>query len=297
MGSGESIENKSDFKFHLRYISTFSAYHELSQGKMLDLEWAYRLDRSYSGNTLTNNNEIHHRYWIRFSSEKLDARLGLQKIVFGPSRVLRSLSWFDTIDLTDPTGQTDGVEAFRLRWFLSNSLSLWSWAINNDQNTLFIGGRAELSVNMGEWGLTLHTDLSNIHHQVALDYRYDGFIGFWNESTLIHSNDLDSSMVTIGSDYTLPIFNGVLIMAESMFISSKQNSSTSSQIWTACMASLPVGILHNVMFISKLNWNENHAYNYLRWSSIYDRFIINYTVSVNPSNVGNSLGLMLIYNH
>jgi len=142
------------------YIPTLSLFKELSNNQLVDMEWAYRFNRTYSGDSLFNNNESHHRYWVRYSSEKLEARLGLQKIVFGPSFVLRSLSWFDTIDLKDPTGQTDGVEAFRLRWFPSNSLSIWSWSILNDQDSLSFGGRAEVSINMGDLGFTYHQDPS-----------------------------------------------------------------------------------------------------------------------------------------
>ena len=192
---------RSSIEFSHGYLPTFSLFKNLSNNQLLDMEWAYRLDRTYSGDSLFYNNESHHRYWVRYSSEKLEARLGLQKIVFGPSFVLRSLSWFDTIDLKDPTGQTDGVEAFRLRWFPSNSLSIWSWSILNDQDSLSFGGRAEISINMGDLGFTYHQDpskslqtigqigipISGSHNRVAIDYRYDGFIGFWNESALISS--------------------------------------------------------------------------------------------------------------
>ena len=191
------------------YIPTLSLFKELSNNQLVDMEWAYRFNRTYSGDSLFNNNESHHRYWVRYSSEKLEARLGLQKIVFGPSFVLRSLSWFDTIDLKDPTGQTDGVEAFRLRWFSSNSLSIWSWSILNDQDSLAFGGRAEVSINMGDLGFTYHQDPSkslqtngqisipilSSHNRVAIDYRYDGFIGFWNETAVILSDDIEISMI------------------------------------------------------------------------------------------------------
>ena len=137
--SNDIPDGLSSIESTLGYIPTFSLFKDLSINQLLDMEWAYRLDRTYSGDSLFYNNASHHRYWVRYSSEKLEARLGLQKIVFGPSFVLRSLSWFDTIDLKDPTRQTDGVEAFRLQWFPSNSLSLLSWAINNDQDTLSFG--------------------------------------------------------------------------------------------------------------------------------------------------------------
>ena len=277
--------------------------------------------------SLFNNNESHHRYWARYSSEKLEARLGLQKIVFGPSFVLRSLSWFDTIDLKDPTGQTDGVEALRLRWFPSNSLSLLSWAINNDQDTLSYGSRAEVSNSAGEWGLTYHQDPSKslqpigqigipilgAHSRFAIDCRYDGFIGFWNESVLVSSDRSEIIMATVGADYTLPIATGVLVTAEYMSISNKIDSGELSQSYTALMASLPLGMVHQLMFILQFDLEENRSYNYLRWSSNYDYYSLNFILSISPKRAyynlseehlprslagfGPGFQFMFIYNH
>ena len=325
--SNDVPDGLSSTESTLGYIPTLSLFKNLSNNQLVDIEWAYRLDRAYSGDSLLHKNESHHRYWIRYASEKLEARLGLQKIVFGPSFILRSLSWFDTIDLKDPTGQTDGVEAFRLRWFPSNSLSLWSWAINNYQDTLSFGGRAEVSINMGDLGFTYHQDPSkslqmfgqdNIsdfgsHNRLAVDYRYDGFIGFWNESALIRSNRSDIIMATVGADYTLPIATGILLMMESMYISSKTNDSTSTQSYTAFMASMPLGMVHQLMFISQFDLEENHSYNYLRWSSTFDHYSLNFILSISPKRVdynlpeehlrrslagfGTGFQFMFIYNH
>ena len=288
--------SRSSIESTMGYIPTFSLFKELSNNQLVDTEWAYRLNRFYSGDSLFNKNESHHRYWVRYSSEKLEARIGLQKIVFGPSYVLRSLSWFDTIDLRDPTGQTDGVEAFRLRWFPSNYLSLWSWAINNDQDTLSYGRRVELSNSLGEWGLTYHQDPSNslqpigqigipifgAHSRFAIDYRYDGFIGFWNESALVSSDRSEIIMATVGTDYTLPIATGILVMAEYMSISNKIDSDRLSQSYTAFMATIPLGMVHQLMFISQFDLEESHSYNYLRWSSTYDHYSLNFVLSINP---------------
>ncbi len=302
---------QSAYESTMGYIPTLSLFKELSDNQLVDMEWAYRLDRTYSGDSLLYYNESHHRYWVRYSSDKLEARLGLQKIVFGPSQILRSLSWFDTIDLRDPTGQTDGVEAFRLRGFPSNTLSLWSWAINNDQDTLSFGWRVELSTNQGEWGFTYHQDPSKSlqmagqetipdfgsHNRLAVDYRYDGFIGFWNESALISSDRSEIIMATVGADYTLPIATGILVMMESTHVSREANDSISSQTFTAFMASMPMGMFYNIMLISTLDWDENNSYNYLRFSSAFDSFSINCMVSINPSEVDNSIQLMFIYDH
>ena len=295
--SGEFIENQSDFMPQLSYIPTLSAYYELSRGKMFDLEFAYRFGRSYIGDSLEEHYEKPYRGWLRYSTQRIEARLGLQKVSFGPARVLRPLAWFDTIDPEDPIAQTEGVEAFRLRFFPSNSLALWTWIMKDASDTLSYGGRGELSTSLGEWGFTLHQDTDVSNTQVGIDFRYDGFIGFWNESVMIKSDNIEIDMITVGADYTLPIASGVLIMTESMFISSKQNTTTSDQTFTAFMASLPVGMFHNVMLISSLDWDENNTYNYLRWSSTYDNFSINCMASINPNEVGNSFQLMFIYNH
>ena len=91
--SNDDPGGRSSIESTMGYIPTLSLFKELSNNQLVDMEWAYRFNRTYSGDSLFNNNESHHRYWVRYSSEKLEARLGLQKIVFGPSFVLRSLSW------------------------------------------------------------------------------------------------------------------------------------------------------------------------------------------------------------
>jgi len=315
---------QSAFESTIGYIPTLSLSKNNSELSFIDFEWAYRLDRSYSGDTLVSNQEKNHRLWIRYSSEKIEARLGLQKIVFGPSQILRTLSWFDTIDLKDPTGQTDGVDAFRIKWFPSHSLSLWSWAIQNSQDTLSFGGRAELSSSFGEFGFTFHSDPSKTpqqlgqlgfvvfepHQRFALDIRHDGFLGSWLETALITSENSDIKMATIGADYTLPILNGILIMTESMFI---KNSESEDQSFTAFMGMLPLGMIHSLLFISQFDWKEDRSYHYLRWSATYDKFSLNLLLSQSqkrsaynipieylPKTVagfGTGIQFMFIYNH
>mgnify|MGYP003315857080 FL=1 len=219
------------------------------------------------------------------------------------------------------------MEAFRLRWFPSNSLSLWSWAINNDQDNLSYGSRAEVSNSAGEWGLTYHQDPSKslqpigqigipifgAHSRFAIDYRYDGFIGFWNESALVSSDRSEIIMATVGADYTLPIATGILVMAEYMSISNKIDSGELSQSYTALMASMPLGMVHQLMFISQFDLEENRSYNYLRWSSTYDHYSLNFILSISPKRAdynipkedlprslagfGTGLQFMFIYNH
>ena len=329
--SNDIPKGQSNIESNFGYISFISIAKELSNNQLLDLEFAHRLDRIYSGVSLFYNNESNHRYWVRYSNEKLETRLGLQKIVFGPSFILRSLSWFDTIDLRDPTGQTDGVEAFRLRWFPSNKLSIWSWAIKNKQDTLSYGGRAELSSVSGEWGFTYHKDPSKqvkligqvatpaigSDERLAIDFRYDGIFGFWNESILIKSHRSETTMITIGADYTLPFAAGILITGEYMNITeANKNSwsnSPSDRSYGALMASLPFGMVHQLMFVTQMELKTKRNYHYLRWSSTYDHYSVNFILSINPkrstyntygeslpeslAGFGTGFQLIFIYNH
>jgi hypothetical protein len=185
----------------------------------------------------------------------------------------------------------------------------------------------ELSNSAGEWGLTYHQDpskslkaisqigipVSGSHNRLAIDYRYDGFIGFWNESALIKSNRSDIIIATVGADYTLPIANGILVLAEYMSISNKIDLDESSQSYAAFMASMPLGMVHQLMFISQLDLEENRSYNYLRWSSTYDHYSLNFVLSISPKRIdynipeeslpkslagfGTGLQFMFIYNH
>jgi hypothetical protein len=315
---------QSAFESTIGYIPTLSLSKNNSELSFIDFEWAYRLDRSYSGDTLVSNQEKNHRLWIRYSSEKIEARLGLQKIVFGPSQILRTLSWFDSFDLTDPTGQTHGVDAFRLRWFPNNSISIWSWIIQG-KNELSFGSRTEISNSLGEWGLTTHRDsethgrnlgqmpllISGTNYRFALDYRYDGFIGFWNESSIVYLDDSELGFMTIGADFTLPVANGILVMTETIFMN---NSATNTnETLTAFMANLPLGMVHQIMLISQVDWETNHWNHFIRWGSTFDKFSLNFILSKSPKRTdyaipseylpntvagfGTGLQFMFIYNH
>ena len=320
-----ALARQSSFETSIGYIPTLSLYKELPNNRLLDVEWAVRFEQYYSGDSLILDELEPHRVWVRFFSQTVELRLGIQRITFGPAQVLRALSWFDTIDLKDPTGQTDGIDAFRLRWYPSNSLALWSWVIQNEHATVSFGGRGELSTDIIEWGLTVHHDPSDSlqmigqtgasigqpHNRAALDFRYDGFVGLWNESVLIFSKDKNIKMFTVGVDYTLPIASGILLMTESMLISDTQINS--DHLYTALMVSIPMGMVNQLMFITQLDWEEEKNYNYLRWSSTYDHYSLNFIASISPKHsaynisdnvlqntvagFGTNVQLMFIYNH
>ena len=292
----DAPEQWSKFQSSISYIPTISFKKNISTQSLLDFEWGYQLQRNFSGDSLYKKIEKPYRLWTRYSNQKLEARLGLQKIIFGPTQILRPLSWFDSFDIKNPTSETNGVEALRLKWFSSNNNTLWSWFIKDDLDTISYGGRYEFLLPIGEIGLTIHSDPKNsyqiigqtgipidrAHNRVAIDYRYDGIIGFWNESTMIQSKTSQVILATFGADYTLPILNGVSILTETMYTSNKNTDQNKTKYYSAFIASLPISMTHLAMYISQLDWSEQKIYHFLRWSSTFDNYSLNWILSLNP---------------
>ena len=238
--------NKNSF-IDFGYMPKTHYSYNINEELIFDFEYAFYLRENYNSNIKLKSNP--YRYWIRFSDNALDVRIGLQKIAFGSALFLRPLSWFDSLDFRYTTGQTDGVESARFIFSPSNYLAIWFWIIENDFSGQSYGSRIELStigLLKGDWGFTYYRDTeSNPHfpypvllnqlvtdgvaggfgssvgfsenNRFGLDYRYDGDFGFWLESCY---NDFgkygDLSLLTLGADYTFPILNGLLVSSETM---------------------------------------------------------------------------------
>ena len=86
-----------------------------------------------------------------------------------------------------------------------------------------------------------------------------------------------------------------------------------NETYSVLMASMPIGLLHQVMVVAQLDWERSQSYYYLRRGITYDRFSLNFSLSANPrindyrqyqdyfstnlSGLGNVLGFTVIYNH
>ena len=297
----------------------------------LSLKYNYSIFNrgSYNWDFFSDQNQKHqsldpYRFWIRYSNDHFEGRLGLQKISFGPSQIYRPLNWFGSPNYRDPTGQTDGVEALRLRYFPNQSIGIWAW-ITSEQNSQpkyfssqnnSYGGRLEYSNHYGDLGIT--TDIKSFNNnfyskgsRFGLDYRYDGYIGFWLESawSLVENSSQTGNtssqsrnlVVSVGNDYTVPIGPGIYLLTESLYLDQSNNNyipvEYQIQKNTSFMMQIPLGIFQQIMFVSNINWNSNKTTNYFRWSSTFDQFIINFIVSNQPQIQSNQLQVMIIYNH
>ena len=325
--SSDVPDDLSSYQSNFLYLPKLSILKQLTSNQVIDSELSLRWMRNYSGDSLLLHEQEFYRYWLRYYNENFEARFGLQKIVFGTSQFLRTLSWFDSIDPMDPIGQTSGVKALRLRWFPMHNLSSWNWIIASKDDTLSYGGRIEFSNTIGEWGFTYHTDpsksiksISSINTSVlgsdsrfAIDYRFDGLIGLWNESALIQSNRSKVVTMTLGADYTLPISTGLLLTVEYMSLQNQFDYATRDSKFLALMASIPLGITHQIMMVSQMNIGEEKLYHFLRWSSTYNYYSLNFICTIYPNRssyqhhdqflhqslagFGTGLQVMFIYNH
>ena len=119
--------------------------------------------------------------------------------------------------------------------------------------------------------------------------------------------------MTLGADYTLPVATGVLLTVEYMSLQNKFDSVTRDSKFLALMASIPLGITHQIMMVSQMNIGEEKVYHFFRWSSTYNYYSLNFICTIYPkrssyqhhdqflhqslAGFGTGLQVMFIYNH
>ena len=318
--------DQSNFDNDLNYKPTIMFDLFQSDEHYLDSEISYdinlRLER-------TNNNGKHqnnkfkitgdlYRSWLRYSTSQAELRIGLQKINFGPAQILRSLQWFDNIDPHDLTKTTEGVKALLGRYFFINNTNFWLWGIWGDANetaidkffyeedNLEFGGRIQYPFKYCEAGFSAHhspTDLQtfNTETKYGIDVRWDMTLGFWIESCLnVYSNSQlnnYSRQLTLGTDYTFGIGNGIYSLLEHQYFSGVQDD-----IWnpsdrtgaSSLLISYPLGMFDSVRSILTYNWKSEFSNWFLSYNRNYDFLTLYINCFGNIDNINNDKSIQLI---
>ncbi|MBN2384348.1 hypothetical protein JXQ70_15835 [bacterium] len=260
-----------------------------------------------------------YRGWLRWSDLHSEIRAGLQKINFGPARILRSLRWFDQTDVRDPLEATPGVWALLVRHYFINNAGIWLWGLsgNDDpkgleivatkKNTLEGGGRCQFSLWSGELGVSYHqrrVDLGDwpgprqpfvssegIEERYALDGTWDIGPGIWFEAFTGRTrtganNDFWQNLVTCGTDYTFTIGAGVQVTLEHLYGATgsdfdHQHNSINN---TVVSATTSVSLLDNLTVLGGWSWPEQERTLFLNWQRLYDRWEINTGLFSGPGN-------------
>lgn len=222
----------------LRYIPEFRGDFQADPEHRWGMDIALDMYNHSLGDSLVKGAVDFYRLIVRYDSPRTQFRIGLQKINFGPARMLRVLQWFDQVDVRDPLALSPGVWAGLGRRYFENGGNLRLWIMadapnpwrssfsNSSQDWPWdMGGRLELPIPRGTVGMTIHqldlTEVSGItESRAAADIRLDAVLGLWSEAMIarvqLPAAQRDMFTIMAGLDYTLGIGNGLYVALEAL---------------------------------------------------------------------------------
>jgi hypothetical protein len=295
----------------LRYIPSFSLKQEIGRGLALDAEVQANIFAAVQGPAFsgarTSGDVKPYRLWVRLSTDRFEARLGLQKINFGSAMLLRPLMWFDRLDPNDPLQLTDGVKGLLLKYTFRTNAGLWLWGLagNDDlkgwetaptrRPAPEFGGRLQIPALAGELALTFHHRRMDTRRslvplppsegesvpedRLGFDGKWDVGAGLWIEAVLSRQGYASYPLkfqktVNIGLDYTFVLGNGLHFLAEHLFVdaSARLWSGGKSRSLTALTLDYPLGLLDRVRGMVFRDWSSGNWYRLVTWQRTYDNW-------------------------
>jgi hypothetical protein len=256
-----------------------------------------------------------YRAWIRYTTNHLEIRLGLQKLNFGSASMLRPLMWFDQMDPRDPLQLTDGVWGLLTRYYFLNNSSVWLWGLYGNEarrgwepvpsNSKIpeFGGRVQVPVPGGEAAISYHhrtADSRNMgipeylfekipENRVGLDAKWDLLTGIWIEGSFTHkSRDMgiltNQLVLNTGIDYTFALGSGLYVAFEQLLATFDKKAFSFSNRTTFSLTTLsyPIGLFDNLSLILYYNWTGNNLYSFLNWQRQFDNIKLYVMAYWNP---------------
>ena len=330
----------TDLTAAVRYLPEYSYKHPLDSNRFIDLEASLNVFSSVNTlpfDTLNAQYDVSpYRIWARYANQRLELRLGLQKIDFGSANLLRPLQWFNEIDPRDPLQLTQGVYGALGRYYFKNNTNLWLWVLyGNERPRGFdavetrskipeFGGRLQLPTENGEWAISYHHRTATLpmeahipEDRIGIDGKWDRTVGFWFEAS--HTTKWkalgllsNQSLLNVGLDYTFGLGSGLTVMAENlaMLLASNDFSESQHLTLTALTASYPLGFFDNLTAISYYNWGSGDAAFFMNYQHQFKKITGYIMAFYNPASnqgirqndlVNNFSGpgimLMCVYNH
>lgn len=309
----------------LQYIPQVNYDLTYLKNRLLDFEVALNVNGSAGFKPLSANetqgNAKLYRSWVRYSTNQLEVRAGLQKINFGSASLLRPLMWFDRIDPRDPLQLTEGVWGLLARYYFLNNVNVWAWTLygnkepavwevlNTNHHIPEFGGRIQSPLPKGEIGLSYHrrtaelgeysgyldSILSSINkipeNKVGLDAKWDMEVGLWFEASWTNKErDLNiltnQHLLNLGIDYTFALGNGVNVILEHLIISQDKKPFLLEKPvnFSAVSVSYPMGMFDNLNAIFYYDHLNKSVYNFLSWKKQFNHFSFYSMVYLNPTN-------------
>jgi hypothetical protein len=305
----------------VRYIPTLSLKLDLGGGAGFDAEASVNAFAAAQGPSIgalaTSGEAKPYRLWVRFTTARLEARAGLQKINFGSAMLLRPLMWFDRLDYNDPLQLTDGVYGLLLKYTLPDNASVWVWGLlGNDRTKGWetapsirtspeFGGRVQIPAFAGELAATYHhrrldaagslvplppgERTSVAEDRIALDGKWDVGPGVWIEGVLARQDYAlyplrFQKMLAVGLDYTFGLGNGLHLLAEHLALDASSGAwrTGESRSLSALTLDYPLGLLDRLRGVAFHDWKTGDWYRLLTWQRTYDRWSLFLIAFWNP---------------
>ena len=303
----------------LRYIPQLNYILTGDKRAKIDFEISPNIYGSYGlhpFDSLSASGKIKpYRTWVRYSSEQLEIRFGLQKINFGSASILRPLMWFDQMDPRDPLQLTDGVWGLMARYYFLNNTNFWLWSLfgNNERRGWEIvpvnskipefGGRIQFPVPSGEIAFSYHHRVADSRgleelmasyekipeNKIGFDAKWDLKTGIWFEGAYtgkskdvgIYTNEL---VINAGLDYTFGIGNGMYVAMEQLLAvyDEKPFSFAEKTLFSLMTLRYPVGLFDNLSTILFYRWDGGDIYSFLNWQRQFDKIILYVMAFWNP---------------
>ncbi|HEX2976258.1 MAG TPA: hypothetical protein VHO68_09985 [Bacteroidales bacterium] len=303
----------------LRYIPQLNAGLSKNNGGLFDAEASLNIYGDAATDPFkvwSSTGDIKtYRAWVRYSTESLELRLGLQKLNFGSASMLRPLMWFDQLDPRDPLQLTNGVWGLLGRYYFRNNANLWLWTLygNNERrgwdlipsrsNIPEFGGRVQVPVPAGEAALTYHHRIADSRgmepivgsfdrigeNKLGIDAKWDLLLGFWIEGSFTHKSRnvgylTNQLAFNAGVDYTFNAGNGLYAAFEQLYAAWSQDFPVISTDLSFSMLNLsyPVGLFDNISSILYYSWSDNKIYSFLNWRRQFDNVMLYIMAYWNP---------------
>jgi len=283
----------------MRYIPQISLRHALKDETFVDGDFSLNTYVNIANQTTDSGHDLRfYRAQLRYATAQSETRIGLQKIDFGPARLLRPLRWFDQINPNDPLQMTEGVYALMYKYHTQKNTGVWLWGLfgNDDPKgheilttaaeEPEIGGRIQYPLFNGEMAVTAHTRIIDgnrltsadfAEKRIALDGQWDLGIGLWFESVFQHQsgplNALNwTKLISVGGDYTFDIGNGLYVLSEHMLsvLSEDALAWEEEAHVSALSVNYPLGITDQLTASTYYDWENREWYNFLTWQRQYD---------------------------
>ena len=144
------------------------------------------------------------------------------------------------------------------------------------------------------------------NYRLGFDYRYDGILGAWFESSFYFVNNPEVlkkiDLISFGLDLSIPNrYIPIIFLTETLYsyflFADNDFIDYEHRYSTAISFNFDVDIFNDLTLISVYDWEDDYSLSFLRWSNTFDYFNLDFILSHRSNDSSNGFELIFIYNH